>query len=159
LKAEGNQEARTTYLAVERHKDWDSAGLGWSFEMAQIPVGSEHDTTLVPRLAQGEARPTLKREFRKTPKALKMLRQSLDAVVEGGSMIRPFHDGPLIKAAKLESVREEFVKRFPVGDGDDGQKANTRRKAWGTAVAHATDATNGMVGYREIEKVEWLWPL
>jgi hypothetical protein len=160
LKAEGNQEARTTYLAVERHKDWNDAGLGWSFDLAVIPVGNEHETTLVPRLQGGpQVEAKLKKNRKNPPKPLRMLRQSLDAVIDGGSMIRPFVDGPLIKAVNLETVRAEFIKRYPVGEGTEEQKYDTRRKAWTAAIKHATDAMNGEVGFREIDQVEWLWPI
>jgi hypothetical protein len=161
LKAEGDPEARTTFLSVERHKDWDAAGLGWSFDLAQIPVGTGHETTLVPRLRRGpsiDGRPP-PREARKVPKGLKYLRQSLDAVMDVASDITPFPDGPTVKAVPLETVRQEFNRRYPGGTGDDLQKANTRRKAWDTVLLLAVDATNGQVGYRQIEKLEWIWPI
>jgi hypothetical protein len=159
LKAEGDPDARTTFLSVERHKDWDAAGLGWSFDLVQIPVGTEHETTLVPRLRKGSSGAGPARTMRKVPKGLGYLRQSLDAVMDAASEIRPFADGPLVKAVPLETVRAEFHRRYPGGSGDDLQRANTRQKAWTSVLLLAVDATNGQVGYRQIGEDEWIWPV
>jgi hypothetical protein len=161
LKAEGDALARTTFLSVERHKDWDAAGLGWSFDLVQIPVGAGHETTLVPKMRQGPTNSAVRahQPGRKIPKGLRYLRQSLDVVMDAASDITPFPDGPIVKAVPLETVRGEFNRRYPGGTGDDLQKANTRRKAWDAVLLLAVDATNGEVGYRQIGKQEWIWPI
>jgi hypothetical protein len=159
LKAEGDPDARTTFLSVERHKDWDAAGLGWSFDLVQIPVGTGHETTLVPRLRKGSSGAGATRPMRKVPKGLQVLRQSLDAVMDAASEIRPFSDGPPVKAVPLDTVRDEFNRRYPGGSGDDLQKANTRQKAWTAVLLLAVDATNGQACYRQIGEDEWIWPL
>jgi hypothetical protein len=159
LKAEGDQDARTTFLSVERHKDWDAAGLGWSFDLAQIPVGSGHETTLVPRLRKGSSGAVSARTMRKVPKGLQYLRQSLDAVMDAATEIQPFFGGPPVKAVPLLTVRDEFYRRYPGGSGDELQKANTRQKAWNGVLLLAVDATNGQACYRQIGEREWIWPL
>jgi hypothetical protein len=159
LKAEGDPDARTTFLSVERHKDWDAAGLGWSFDLAQIPVGAGHETTLVPRLRKGSSGAGPVRTMRKVPKGLQYLRQSLDAVMDAATEIQPFFGGPPVKAVPLETVRDEFYRRYPGGSGDELQKANTRQKAWNAVLLLAVDATNGHACYRQIGEREWIWPL
>jgi hypothetical protein len=79
--------------------------------------------------------------------------------MDAASDITPFPDGPIVKAVPLETVRGEFNRRYPGGTGDDLQKANTRRKAWDAVLLLAVDATNGEVGYRQIGKQEWIWPI
>jgi hypothetical protein len=159
LKAEGDPDARTTFLSVERHKDWDAAGLGWSFDLAQIPVGAGHETTLVPRLRKGSGGAGPVRTMRKVPKGLQYLRQSLDAVMDAATEIQPFFGGLPVKAVPLETVRDEFYRRYPGGSGDELQKANTRQKAWNAVLLLAVDATNGHACYRQIGEREWIWPL
>jgi hypothetical protein len=79
----------------------------------------------------------------------------MDAATE----IQPFFGGLPVKAVPLETVRDEFYRRYPGGSGDELQKANTRQKAWNAVLLLAVDATNGHACYRQIGEREWIWPL
>src|SRR6478735_6525638 len=49
LKAEGDREARTTVLSVERHKDDDSVGMRWGFKLEVTGIDEFPEmTSLVP---------------------------------------------------------------------------------------------------------------
>jgi hypothetical protein len=50
LQAEGDADAKTDTLSVQRHKDEDSAGLIWNFNLDSILVAGGPATTLLPRL-------------------------------------------------------------------------------------------------------------
>jgi hypothetical protein len=48
-------------------------------------------------------------------------------IVDCGQEIRPFIDGPVVRACDIELVRAEPCKR-DVADGDTEKKANIRKK-------------------------------
>ena len=66
-----------------------------------------------------------------------------------GRNVRPFPDGPDVRACDIELVRTEFYKQYPA-DGTDKQKADARRKAFGRSV-------KATVASREVEGVHLIW--
>ena len=68
--------------------------------------------------------------------------------------MRPFLDGPLVRACDLELVRDEFNKQY-VAEGNDRQKADARRQAFQRAVTGAQD--QGLVAVREIGGIQLIW--
>jgi hypothetical protein len=151
LKAEGDPKARTTFLSVERHKDWDAAGLGWSFDLAQIPVGAGQETTLVPKLAGG------KEGSRKIwPQTAKLLRQVMEAVADRAKRVQPFGPtGPTVSAIPTEAVREEFYKSHHADHEDQKKRMDARRLAFNRALTAAGNAS--VIGAREINGEAFLW--
>ena len=83
------------------------------------------------------------------------LRRAMMAVLaDVGRDIRPFPDGPLVRAVDQEIVRGEFYRRFPA-DGDAAAKMDTRRKAFKRDVQRAI--SENQIAAREFDKVMFLW--
>jgi hypothetical protein len=87
--------------------------------------------------------------------SLRLLRQVLmNMLADAGKDIRPFLDGPIVRAVDREIVRAEFYKSYPA-DGDAVAKQNVRRQAFGRALKDAQ--ARGLIGIREIEGVTYVW--
>jgi hypothetical protein len=88
-------------------------------------------------------------------KSLPLLRQVLmNMLADAGKDIRPFLDGPVVRAVDQEIVRAEFYKSYPA-DGDAKAKQNVRRKAFGRTLKDAQ--ARGLIGIREVEAVTYVW--
>lgn len=89
LKAEGDKDARTTVLTVDRHKDADSAGRwGFALDVVDTPTGG---TTLVLRLSDDvkvTSKPERKRGSQKPSVALSALSE---AIAEHGKRLSGPH--------------------------------------------------------------------
>jgi hypothetical protein len=151
LKAEGDPKARTTFLSVERHKDWDAAGLGWSFDLVQIPLGAGHETTLVPKLAGG------KEGSRKVwPQTAKLLRQVMEAVADRAKRVQPFGpNGPTVSAIPTKVVREEFYRSHHADHEEMKKRQEARRVAFNRALTAARNAN--VMSARVIDGEDFLW--
>ena len=78
----------------------------------------------------------------------------MNALVDGQD-IRPFADGPIVRAVSVETVRIEFFKQY-IANGDTPRKKDAARRA----AFHRTikDATaKGLICTREIGGVEFVW--
>jgi AAA domain len=86
----------------------------------------------------------------------KLLRQIvMSLLAECGIELKPFADGPMVKALKLELVRAEFFKRR-YADGDtERAKQQAKRMAFQRAVEAAVD--RGVIATREVGGVEYVW--
>jgi hypothetical protein len=88
-------------------------------------------------------------------KSLRLLRQVLmNMLADAGRDIRPFLDGPAVRAVDQEIVRAEFYKSYPA-DGDAKAKQNVRRQAFGRALKDAQ--AKSLIGIREVEAVTYVW--
>jgi hypothetical protein len=89
-------------------------------------------------------------------KSLRLLRQVLmNMIADAGQDIRPFLDGPIVRAVDQEIVRVEFYNSYPAPDGDAKAKQNVRRQAFGRALEDAQ--AKSLIGIREIETVTYVW--
>jgi hypothetical protein len=68
--------------------------------------------------------------------------------------LRPFADGPSVRAIDLEVVRSEFHKSY-AADGDATAKQATRRQAFHRAIRTAQDRS--LVGVRDIAGTTFIW--
>src|SRR5262245_35624552 len=85
-------------------------------------------------------------------KATRRLRQVLMTILaDHGRDERPFADGPTVRACDLELVRQEFYRQHPA-DGDEKQKAETRRQAFYRAIKAAQEAS--LIAIREVAGVQ-----
>ena len=87
-------------------------------------------------------------------KSIRLLRQVLMNVLVDGKEQRPYADGPAVRACDLELVRKEFCKQYPA-DGDEKEKAHTRRQAFYRAIKAAQDAS--LIAIRERDGVQLVW--
>ena len=86
---------------------------------------------------------------------MQLLRRVLTgAIVDCGQIIRPFADGPEVRACDLKHVRPEFYRQYPA-DGTEQQIADARRKAFYRSVKEAQ--ARGVVACREVDGVQFIW--
>jgi hypothetical protein len=72
-----------------------------------------------------------------------------------GIELRPYADGPMVRAVDLEVARKEFYKDHPADGDTDKQKQDARRKAFARALKDAKDA--GLIGTRDIDGIQYVW--
>jgi hypothetical protein len=88
-------------------------------------------------------------------KSLRLLRQTLMTVlVDQGTEMRPFPDGPMVRSVDQEILRTEFYKSYPA-DGDPKAKQEVRRKAFGRAIKDAQ--AKSLIGIRDIDARTYVW--
>jgi hypothetical protein len=88
-------------------------------------------------------------------KPTRRLRQVLMTILaDHGSQHQPYTDGPTVRACDLELVRQEFYKQY-AADGDEKQRAATRRQAFNRAVKAAQEAI--LIAIREVDSVQLVW--
>jgi hypothetical protein len=68
--------------------------------------------------------------------------------------VRPFPDGPSVRACDVEAVRAEFYRQYPA-DGTDKQRADARRQAFNRAIRQSQ--ARGLVASREVDGVQLIW--
>lgn len=86
----------------------------------------------------------------------KLLRQIvMSLLAECGVDLKPFADGPMVKALEVDRVRAEFFKRrHAEGDNQDA-KRRAKRVAFQRAVGTAVD--RGVIATRDVGGVEYVW--
>ncbi len=146
-------EVKNPRLAVRKRRS-GANGVEISFQPRVVPAGDDDETTIVIDWRQAdEAAAAAKPD--KWGKALRLLRQTLmNALIDCGSHQRPFHDGPMVRAADVEAVRSEFYKSY-AAEGTGKQKAAARRQAFNRAINEAQ--ARGLVGIREIGTATFVW--
>jgi hypothetical protein len=89
------------------------------------------------------------------PKKLRTLKRAIDLVLDKlGIDVRPFDDGPLVKAAELKLVREEYYTAYPA-DGDEEHQLAAKQKAFQRHLDDARDANLAMT--RRIGGMTYVW--
>jgi Fe-S-cluster containining protein len=87
-------------------------------------------------------------------KSTRLLRQVLMTILaDHGRNCQPYADGPTVRACDIALVRQEFCRQYPA-DGDEKEKAHTRRQAFYRATKAAQD---GLIGIREVGSVQLIW--
>jgi hypothetical protein len=89
-----------------------------------------------------------------TPSMQLLRRVLMTTLVDSGQELRPFSDGPLVRACDIELVRAEFYRQYPA-DGTEQQKADARRKAFGRTVKESV--ARSLVTTREVDGVQLIW--
>jgi hypothetical protein len=75
--------------------------------------------------------------------------KAMNAIMDGAASIRPFADGPLVRAVPVETVRDEFYKSYHNNDSNAKRTEFNKQKAAGVE--------NGFVTTREIDGVQMIW--
>lgn len=124
LKAEGDKDALTTVLTVDRHKDADSAGQ-WGFQLEKVTL-STGQTTLVPRLSdEVEAKGNRPRLTGKQKIALQALSEAL--IDQGKTISGPNY--PPCPVVSLDAWRIMCDRHGLTGSEDPQTKGRTFRRA------------------------------
>jgi hypothetical protein len=115
-------------------------------------------TTLKIKWSEQGGTTTASSKDKKDPwsKSLRLLRRVLmNVLVDLGSDIRPYADGPIVRAIDKELVRKEFYKDYPADGDTNEQKQNARRRAFNHALNNAQTAN--LIGVREIDGTQYVW--
>ncbi|WP_181700541.1 AAA family ATPase [Chthonobacter albigriseus] len=131
--------------------------LSFSFDLKTVEVGRDADgepvTTCVVENVTDVAFGTevaTKARARTVPASLKLFTSALtNALVDHGEDIRPYADGPKVKAIRRDLLRDEFVSRHPA----DNHTA--RKMAFSRAVSQA--ANRHLAHSADIEGDTWIW--
>jgi AAA domain-containing protein/DNA primase RepB-like protein len=123
-------------------------------EMGVNPKTGKMETTLVIDWEEtGQAR-TPKRDDWGRGKAVKLLRRIImNQLVDCGEQIKPWADGPLVRALKVKLVETEFHKAYLTTGETDMDKRHAKRMAFQRAVNAAGDK----VVTREVGGVDYIW--
>lgn len=129
LMAEGNKEARTTVMKVDRHKDHDSAGQ-WGFKMTEA-APDEHamETSLVPILDEsGEATKNAAKasgKARLTANQQSFMAALRRAIEDGGEMVGVPHVPADRMVVNYTLARQTYLTMTP--GNDETKKSNWKR--------------------------------
>jgi hypothetical protein len=124
-------------------------------EMGANPQTNKMETTLV--IDWGEepsaaAKP--KKDDWGRGKAIKLLRRIIMTMLaDCGEQIRPFADGPMVRALKFALVEQEFHKAYVTTGESEADKKEARRKA----LRRALDAADDKIATREINGTDYVW--
>jgi hypothetical protein len=133
------------------------AGIEYPFMTKLVPLGHDEDGqpigSLVIEFAEASA-PLVDQDGRWT-RSLATLRRIMMALLDAGEDIRPFADGPQLRAIRSETVRAEFYKQYPTTDADPKKRQEARSKAYRRAIRTAQE--RDLIAVRELDGIEWLW--
>jgi hypothetical protein len=133
------------------------AGIEYQFTTKVVELGTDEDGERLTSLTIefGTAVPVSEPDGKWT-RSLATLRKILMALLaDAGEDIRPFADGPVVRAIRTETARAEFYRQYATADADPKKKQEARKKAYQRAVRTAQD--KGLLNVREADGVEWLW--
>lgn len=123
---------RTVTLA----KSKDGAdNLAWSFSLAVVEIGTDDDgepiTTCVVENVTGPSFGGAAKPKRLTyPPSLKLLMAAFTAALaDHGEDVRPFRDGPIVRAVARDHIRDAFIERHPTDDAESRSRAFRRALA------------------------------
>jgi hypothetical protein len=146
---------KNTRLAVRKQRDGVS-GFEIPFTARMVKTGTDDDGDPVtaPVIDWQATQQTTQGDARWTPSMQLLRRVLMTTLADCGQNVRPFLDGPEVRACDIELVRTEFYRQHPA-DGTERQKAETRRKAFGRSLKGAQ--ARGLVASREVDGVQLIW--
>ncbi len=146
---------KNTRLAVRKQRDGVS-GFEIPFTVRMVETGTDDDGDPVtaPVIDWQATQQPAQADARWTPSMQVLRRVLMTTLVDCGQNVRPFLDGPEVRACDIELVRREFYRQYPA-NGTDKQKADTRRKAFSRSVTETI--ARGLVATREVEGVQLIW--
>jgi hypothetical protein len=154
-------EVTNTRLAVRKNRA-GPGGRELPFTVRSVDMGSNENgepiTSLVIEwMLQAPPRPApAKGDDWGRGKAVKLLRKIImSLMIDAGAEIRPFADGPTVRALKVDLVQAEFSKRYFGGGETAGAKRRARWAAFQRAMNEAAD--RGVVVIREIDGEDFVW--
>jgi hypothetical protein len=133
---------KNTRLAVRKQRDGVS-GFQIPFTVRMVETGTDDDGD--PVIDWQATEQTVRADARWTPSMQVLRRVLMTTLVDCGQNVRPFLDGPEVRACDIELVRREFYRQYPA-NGTDRQKADARRKAFSRSLTETT--ARGLVATR-----------
>jgi AAA domain-containing protein/bifunctional DNA primase/polymerase-like protein len=123
-------------------------------EMGLNPKTGKMETTLVVNWEEtGQARTPKKDDWGRS-KGVKILRRTImNLLVDCGEQIKPWSDGPAVRALKVKLVESEFHKAYlTTGDTEEAKK-HAKRMAFQRAI----NSTGDKVVTREVGGIDYIW--
>jgi hypothetical protein len=154
-----------TRLAARKSRAGPS-GEEYPFRTKHVDMGVDEIgiplNTLTIEWIDAAAAPWMKPAQDKDPwrrKSLRTLRQTLmNVLVDHGKEVKPWPNGPSVRAVDIEIVRSEFYRAHPAAEATDAtDKAQARRKAFKRAIDDAK--ADNLIGTWEIEGITYVWPV
>ena len=146
---------KNTRLAVRKQRDGVSGfEIPFTPRMVETGVDDDGDPITAPVINWAAQQATAKQSDARWTPSMQMLRRVLMRMLVDGKDIKPFPDGPTMRACDVEVVRAEFYRQYPA-DGTDKQKADARRKAFNRSFKGSQ--AGGLVGSREVDGIQLIW--
>ena len=103
--------------------------------------------------AATNAAPKTKRDRWNTKRLRHLRKVMMNIGAIAGQDVRPFNDGPTVRAIPVSAVKAEFYASYPTDGSEDPRQA--KQKAFKAALAAAVDSE--LIGAREIDGTEMIW--
>ena len=146
---------KNTRLAVRKQRDGVSGfEIPFTARMVETGTDDDGDPVTAPIIDWQATQQTAQADARWTPSMQVLRRVLMTILADCGQNVRPFLDGPEVRACDLELVRTEFYRQCPA-DGGEKQKADARRKAFGRSVKDSI--ARGVLASREVDGVQLIW--
>jgi hypothetical protein len=146
---------KNTRLALRKLRDGVSGfEIPFTVRIVETGIDDDNDPITAPVVDWQSPQQAAQADGRWTPSMQLLRRVLMTTLVDSGQEVRPFPDGPLVRACDIELVRREFHRQYPA-DGTDTQKADTRRKAFGRSVKDSV--ARSLVTTREVDGVQLIW--
>jgi hypothetical protein len=151
-----NGSVKNTRLAVRKQRDGVS-GFEIPFNVRTIETGVDEDgDPITSQVIDWEApQKTAGASDPRWTKSMLLLRRILmSELADHGQSVRPFDDGPEVRACDMELVRDEFHRQHHA-EGTPEQKRDTRKKAFNRALKASKD--RNVIATRELDGVQLIW--
>jgi hypothetical protein len=146
---------KNTRLAVRKQRDGVSGfEIPFTARMVETGTDDDGDPITAPVIEWQATQQTAQADARWTPSMQVLRRVLMTTLVDCGQNVRPFLDGPEVRACDIEAVRPEFYRQYPA-DGTEKQRADARRQAFNRSIRESQ--ARGLVASREVEGVQLIW--
>lgn len=146
---------RNTRLAVRKQRDGLSGfEIPFTARMVETGTDDDGDPVTAPVIDWQATQQPAEADARWTPSMQVLRRVLMTTLVDCGQNVRPFLDGPQVRACDIELVRTEFYRQWPA-DGTEQQKTDARRKAFSRSIKDSI--ARGVVASRQVDGVQLIW--
>jgi hypothetical protein len=146
---------KNTRLAVRKQRDGVSGfEIPFTARMVETGADDDGDPITAPVIDWQVTQQATQADARWTPSMQVLRRVLMTTLVDCGENVRPFPDGPSVRACDVEAVRTEFYRQYPA-DGTEKQRADARRQAFNRSIRESQ--ARGLVASRDVDGVQLIW--
>jgi AAA domain/Bifunctional DNA primase/polymerase, N-terminal len=144
-----------TRLAMRKQRDGMSGfEVPFTVRIAEIGTDEDGDPVTAPVVEWQASQQTSHADIRWTQSMQLLRRVLMTILVDSGQTVRPFSDGPEVRACDIRLVRTEYYRQY-TADGTERRKAEARRKAFNRSIKDAQ--ARGVVACREVDGTQLIW--
>jgi hypothetical protein len=163
MLAERNPGEMCATVTLQKLKD-EPSGVRLEARLERVALGvsktgREVSTLIVADISETDAPAAIARNAPAVPRAKRLLREMLtQALDEAGESLRPFANGPIVRAVHDERVRDRYyaaIAEQAAPDESEERLAERQRKAFNRAVKSALDAKEALA--RQIAGRRMIW--